>query len=91
LSLVLVVYYFVAQSFGGRLAELTMGDCTLVLAFTLVGSAVQLPAVGGGSQALAIFCLYKSVRCGERNSRRGSDCAVANHVRGMQQSRAFRC
>jgi len=26
-----------------------------VLAFTLVGSVVQLPAVGGGSQALAIF------------------------------------
>jgi len=58
-SLVLVVYYFVAQSFGGRLAELTMGDCTLVLAFTLVGSAVQLPAVGGGSQALAIFAYTK--------------------------------
>ena len=58
-GLVLVVYYFVAQSFGGRLAELTMGDNTLVLAFTLVGSAVQLPAVGGGSQALAIFAYTK--------------------------------
>src|ERR1700747_1658295 len=54
-GMVLVVYYLVAQSFGGRLAELTFGDCMLVLAFTLVGSAVQLPAVGGGSQALAIF------------------------------------
>ena len=54
-GMVLVVYYLVAQSFGGRLAELTLGDCMLVLAFTLVGSAVQLPAVGGGSQALAIF------------------------------------
>jgi uncharacterized protein (TIRG00374 family) len=58
-GLVLVVYYFVAQSFGGRLAELTVGDCMLVLAFTLVGSAVQLPAVGGGSQALAIFAYTK--------------------------------
>jgi uncharacterized protein (TIRG00374 family) len=57
--LVLVVYYCVAQSFGGRLAELTLGDCMLVLAFTLVGSAVQLPAVGGGSQALAIFAFTK--------------------------------
>src|SRR5258708_27141267 len=36
-----------------------MGDCMLVLAFTLVGSAVQLPAVGGGSQALAIFAYTK--------------------------------
>lgn len=58
-GLVLVVYYFVAQSFGGRLAELTLGDNMLVLAFTLVGSAVQLPAVGGGSQALAIFAYTK--------------------------------
>jgi hypothetical protein len=30
-----------------------------LLAFTLVGSAVQLPAVGGGSQALAIFAYTK--------------------------------
>jgi uncharacterized protein (TIRG00374 family) len=58
-AMVLVVYYFVAQSFGGRLAELSLGDCMLVLAFTLVGSAVQLPAVGGGSQALAIFAYSK--------------------------------
>jgi uncharacterized protein (TIRG00374 family) len=57
--LVLVVYYCVAQSFGGRLAELSFADCMLVLAFTLVGSAVQLPAVGGGSQALAIFAFTK--------------------------------
>ena len=57
--IVLEVYYCVAQSFGGRLAELTFGDCMLVLAFTLVGSAVQLPAVGGGSQALAIFAFTK--------------------------------
>jgi uncharacterized protein (TIRG00374 family) len=56
---VLVVYYCIAQSFGGRLAELSLGDCMLVLAFTLVGSAVQLPAVGGGSQALAIFAFTK--------------------------------
>jgi hypothetical protein len=49
----------VAQSFGGRLAELSFGDTMLVLAFTLVGSAVQLPAVGGGSQALAIFAYTK--------------------------------
>jgi uncharacterized protein (TIRG00374 family) len=57
--LVLVVYYCIAQSFAGRLGELSLGDCMLVLAFTLVGSAVQLPAVGGGSQALAIFAFTK--------------------------------
>ncbi len=58
-ALVLVVYYCVSQSFGGRLAQLTWSDCMLLLAFTLVGSAVQLPAVGGGSQALAIFAYTK--------------------------------
>ncbi|HVO57262.1 MAG TPA: lysylphosphatidylglycerol synthase transmembrane domain-containing protein [Dongiaceae bacterium] len=57
--LVLVVYYCVSQSFGGRLAALTWSDQMLLLAFTLVGSAVQLPAVGGGSQALAIFAYTK--------------------------------
>jgi len=58
-ALVLVVYYCVAQSFGGRLGELSLGDNMLVLAFTLVGSAVQLPTVGGGSQAMAIFAYWK--------------------------------
>jgi uncharacterized protein (TIRG00374 family) len=58
-GVVLVVYYCVTQSFGGRLAQLSLGDNMLVLAFTLVGSAVQLPAVGGGSQALAIFAYTK--------------------------------
>src|SRR5215475_10113532 len=36
--LVLVVYYCIAQSFAGRLGQLSLGDCMLVLAFTLVGS-----------------------------------------------------
>lgn len=53
--LVLVVYFLITRSFAGRLAELRLSDCMLLLAFTLVGSIVQLPAVGGGSQALAIF------------------------------------
>src|SRR5713101_3031051 len=54
-AMVLAVYFLVTQSFGGKLRELSLGDVMLVLAFTLVGSVVQLPAVGGGSQALAIF------------------------------------
>jgi uncharacterized protein (TIRG00374 family) len=58
-TLVLVVYFLVTQSFGGKLQQLSLGDVMLVLAFTLAGSAVQLPAVGGGSQALAIFAFTK--------------------------------
>jgi uncharacterized protein (TIRG00374 family) len=57
--LVLVVYFLITRSFAGRLGELRLSDCMLLLAFTLVGSIVQLPAVGGGSQALAIFAFTR--------------------------------
>jgi uncharacterized protein (TIRG00374 family) len=53
--LVLMVYLWVSHSFGGKLASITMSDAMLVLAFTLVGSAVQVPGVGGGSQAGSII------------------------------------
>ncbi|HLZ13101.1 MAG TPA: lysylphosphatidylglycerol synthase transmembrane domain-containing protein [Candidatus Acidoferrum sp.] len=52
--LVLVVYYCVSQSFGGGMAALGWGKCTVLLAITLIGSVFQLPTVGGGAQAAAI-------------------------------------
>ena len=52
---VALVYLFVSHGFGGRLSLLTVGDSLLLLAITLVGSILQLPTVGGGAQALAIF------------------------------------
>jgi uncharacterized protein (TIRG00374 family) len=58
--LVLLVYVWVSHSFGGTLGALSMGDAMLVMAFTLVGSVVQLPAVGGGSQ-LASLLVYTKV------------------------------
>jgi hypothetical protein len=58
--LVLAGYVLVTRSFGGRLGELSVSDVTLVLAFTLVGSAVQLPGVGGGSQ-VASFLAYSAI------------------------------
>src|SRR5208282_2594641 len=51
---VLVIYVWISHSFGGTLATIGFGDALLVLGFTLAGSAVQLPGVGGGSQ-LACF------------------------------------
>jgi uncharacterized protein (TIRG00374 family) len=54
-STIVVIYYLIAHSFGGTLATLSIGDAMLVLAFTLVGSTVQLPAVGGGSQVASIL------------------------------------
>jgi uncharacterized protein (TIRG00374 family) len=58
--LVLLVYLWVSHSFGGTLSTLTLGDAMLVMAFTLVGSAVQLPGVGGGSQ-VACFLAYTTI------------------------------
>ena len=57
--LVLLVYLWVAHAFGGRLAELSLGDAMLVMAFTLVGSVVQLPGIGGGSQLASILVFTK--------------------------------
>lgn len=56
---VLVCYYLVIKSFGGRLGTLTFSDAILMLVFNLVGSAVQLPGVGGGSQALSIVAFTR--------------------------------
>jgi len=58
--LVLAVYVLVTRSFGGRLGELSVSDVMLVLAFTLVGSAVQLPIAGGGAQ-VASFLAYTAI------------------------------
>lgn len=58
--LVLLVYVWVSHSFGGALGRISLGDAMLVMSFTLVGSAVQLPGVGGGSQ-LASFLAYTTI------------------------------
>jgi uncharacterized protein (TIRG00374 family) len=55
--LVVLIYLWIAHAFGGQLAALTFAGASLVLAFTMVGSAAQLPGVGGGSQ-LASFLVF---------------------------------
>jgi uncharacterized protein (TIRG00374 family) len=57
--LVLVVYVLICRSFGGELGQLGLSDCTMLLGLTLVGSIIQLPAVGGGFQAAAFVVLTK--------------------------------
>jgi glycosyltransferase 2 family protein len=51
--LVAAAYIWAIHAFPGSLATLGLGGAILVLAFGLVGSAVQFPAVGGGAQAAA--------------------------------------
>jgi hypothetical protein len=58
--LVVLIYLWVAHAFGGSLASLNLGAAVLITAFTLVGSAAQLPGVGGGSQ-LATFLVLTLV------------------------------
>jgi glycosyltransferase 2 family protein len=63
--LVVFCYFLIIKSFGGRLGTLTFSDAMLVLVFTLVGSAVQLPGVGGGSQALSIVAFTRLYGVGQ--------------------------
>jgi glycosyltransferase 2 family protein len=56
-ALVVVAYVFAIRAFPGSLAALSFGAIVLVLAFGLVGSAVQFPAVGGGAQAASFVVL----------------------------------
>ncbi|MGC1965716.1 MAG: lysylphosphatidylglycerol synthase transmembrane domain-containing protein [Candidatus Acidiferrales bacterium] len=53
-ALVVCCYLWVFNSFGGQLGKLSFASAALILAFSMVGSAAQLPGVGGGAQ-LATF------------------------------------
>ena len=55
--LVAYIYLWVFHAFGGRLGELDFVAAMLVLAFTMVGSTLQLPGVGGGSQVASFLAL----------------------------------
>jgi len=57
--LVLFVYLWVIRAFGGSLTDFRIGDAMLVMAFSLVGSIVQLPGIGGGSQLASILVFTK--------------------------------
>lgn len=56
-ALVMVVYLWVFHGLRGELLSLNFSATTLVLAFTLVGSAAQLPGVGGGAQVATFLVL----------------------------------
>ena len=55
--LVICVYFWVAHAFGGGLEGLTFAGAALVLAFTMIGSAAQLPGIGGGAQVATFLAL----------------------------------
>jgi glycosyltransferase 2 family protein len=55
--IVAYVYLWVLHSFPGQLARLDFRAALLVLAFTMVGSVMQIPAVGGGAQVATFLVL----------------------------------
>jgi glycosyltransferase 2 family protein len=55
--LVVLIYVWIAHAFGGELATIGFSGAMLVLAFTMVGSALQLPGVGGGAQVATFLVL----------------------------------
>jgi uncharacterized protein (TIRG00374 family) len=57
--LVLFVYQWVIRAFGGSFGGFRLGHAMLVMAFSLVGSIVQLPGIGGGSQLASILVFTK--------------------------------
>ncbi|MFZ0738023.1 MAG: lysylphosphatidylglycerol synthase transmembrane domain-containing protein [Candidatus Acidiferrales bacterium] len=55
--LVVYIYVWVAHAFGGTLANIDFSAAMLILAFTMIGSALQLPGVGGGAQVATFLVL----------------------------------
>jgi uncharacterized membrane protein YbhN (UPF0104 family) len=55
--LIAFVYLWVIHAFPGQLAGFSFAAATLVLAVSMLGSALQLPGVGGGMQ-LASFLVF---------------------------------
>lgn len=56
-TLITLVYFWVCKAFGGQLAAVGIPGAMLALAFSMVGSTVQLPGVGGGSQVACYVAL----------------------------------
>jgi uncharacterized protein (TIRG00374 family) len=56
-TFIVLVFLWIIHAFPGALASLTLNNVVLVVAFTLIGSAAQLPVAGGGSQAVCFLVL----------------------------------
>lgn len=57
---VALVYVTCLKGFGGVFGEMGILDALLVMTITMVGSALQLPGVGGGSQ-VATFLVFRAI------------------------------
>src|ERR1019366_1333724 len=56
--LIAFAYYAITHAYPGRLSTLTMPEQVVLMGSSMVGSMLQLPAVGGGQQVAAIAMLH---------------------------------
>ena len=56
-SLIAFAYVLVMRAFPAPVSQLTIADIIVLLGFSIVGSLVQLPGVGGGAQVSTISAL----------------------------------
>ncbi len=54
-GLIVVIYYLIVRSFGGRFDQFDLRGATMLVVVTLFGSVLQLPGVGGGTQILSFI------------------------------------
>lgn len=54
-GLIVIIYYLIVRSFGGRFDQFDMRGAMMLVVVTLFGSIVQLPGVGGGTQILSFI------------------------------------
>ncbi len=54
-GLMILIFLWIAHAFGGDLGEVTLPGAMFVLGFTMIGSFLQLPTVGGGSQVASFL------------------------------------
>jgi len=56
-SVVALIYFWIIRGFRSQVGQFEFRGALLVLAFTMVGSVVQLPAIGGGMQLSTFLVL----------------------------------
>jgi hypothetical protein len=54
---IVFIYHWILMSFGGSLASLDLRAAAVTLACSMLGSTLQIPMVGGGSQVGAFLAL----------------------------------
>ena len=76
-----LAYQEVTHSYGVAALEIPVSQLLILMGASMVGSMLQLPAVGGGSQMATISDTVERVRCPPRNGGELRDSAVAGDFR----------